>query len=120
MEETHKIQIFRDKVGQRRCKELPGNEQLLPLMEKIVDEDCAADPRRRSKVLRSTNSTSDLHRKLSDYGLRLSQSSTYRRFVPAKISSNYVKTYHTKTLNIKLSKESLQTGRWFVFPTYCL
>ena len=74
----------------------------MDIMQKLVDENCSADPRRRSKNLRSLKSTSELNRRLKDHGIILSQSSAYRRYIPVNKSSNYSKTYHTLRIKINL------------------
>ena len=90
----------RGKVGRPRIKEdKPG---LLETILALVQSSSATDDRKRSEMIRTVKSLSDLHLELLAAGYNLSRNTTYIRLLPRRENTNSVKS-HIQTVPVCLS-----------------
>ena len=76
--------------------------KLLSTILDIVQASSSADDRRRSEMIRSVRTLSDLQSKLkNDFGFNLSRSATYLRLMPRR-GDNLEAKRHVKTVPVKL------------------
>lgn len=81
-------------------------EQQPELLKAIVDLamfGASAEERRRSEIVRSCRTLTDLHDKLKEHGFKISKSGTYLRLLPRNYSTLEGKR-HVATVPVKLSR----------------
>ena len=91
--------LNREGPGKPRIEETQPD--LLATISKIVESQSAADPRRRTEILRSVRTLDDMTNELSRLGYIISRSATYLRLQPKRKNTIEGKR-HVKCLPIKL------------------
>ena len=97
------------------------DDALLQTIKEMALVGSAADPRRRTEVIRSCKTLDDLTIKLNEIGFNLSRSSVYLRLLPRRKDSIEGKR-HKKIANVKLCRaqpmqEAKNPDRWFASAT---
>lgn len=98
------IVIVRKKRGVIPLEERPGYENMRLMMQNEIDANALEDPKRRSKARHMLRANPDMAERLRENGLKISDSSCYRRFQPAKKSSKYGRKRHRNPLNARFSR----------------
>ncbi|KPU75570.1 uncharacterized protein Dana_GF27637, isoform C [Drosophila ananassae] len=98
--------------SQRSTVGRPPIEDDQPLLHKTILEialfESGADERRRTNLVRSVKTLSDLHKELKKEGFNLSRSATYLRLLPRR-SSSIEEKRHVRTVPVKLSIKYLES-----------
>lgn len=99
--------IVADLLKARSAPGRPRLEQQQPqLLKTIVDLamiGASAEERRRSEIVRSCRTLTDLHEKLKEHGFQISKSGTYLRLLPRNYTTLEGKR-HVDTVSVKLSR----------------
>lgn len=109
-----------------KLKEVPGrpplddkHSDLLGKILSIVNIDGAADPRRRSEIIRSCTTLGDLHQQLNKMGIKISKSATYLRLLPKRSNTTEGKR-HVRTVPVRLMRAQNSEHKAHIDTEFCL
>lgn len=109
-----------------KARSAPGRprleEQQPQLLKTIVDLamfGASAEERRRSEIVRSCRTLTDLHEKLKEHGFQISKSGTYLRLLPRNYTTLEGKR-HVVTVPVKLSRPEADHHKAHVDQHFCV
>ncbi|XP_050498755.1 uncharacterized protein LOC126879621 [Diabrotica virgifera virgifera] len=101
----------------------PRLEEQQPLLLKTIVDlamfGASAEERRRSEIVRSCRTLTDLHEKLKEHGFEISRSGTYLRLLPRNYTTVESKR-HVVTVPVKLSRPEADRHKAHVDQHFCV
>ncbi|CAG5001387.1 unnamed protein product [Parnassius apollo] len=107
----------RSAAGRPRLEE--QHPQLLKTIVDLAMVGASAEERRRSEIVRSCRTLTDLHEKLKEHGFQISKSGTYLRLLPRNYT-NLEGKRHVVTVPVKLFRPEADHHKAHVDQHFCV